>query len=78
MFLPAGNDLVDRLDPRLRPLAGGKIIDVAAVEPIADADLDVGQAVDDVESVKPPAAEAARSPAITPRFGHSARRRPAG
>src|SRR5580700_2103951 len=58
-LLPAGDGLVDRLDARLGMLACRQIIDLLAVEPIADADLDLFEAVEDVELGQSQAADAA-------------------
>src|SRR6202042_444494 len=58
-LLPAGDGLVDRLDARLGMLARRQIIDLLAVEPIADADLDLFEAVEDVELGQSEAANAA-------------------
>src|SRR5581483_4549192 len=49
LFLPPGDALVDRLDPRLGVLARRQIVHLPAVETVADADLDFAQAVEDVE-----------------------------
>src|ERR1019366_7436659 len=48
-LLPARDGLVARLPPRLRALAGGKIIDFAAVEAVVHADFDFVEAVENVE-----------------------------
>src|SRR5690606_38244967 len=47
--LPALERLVDRLDARLRALAGRQVVDDLAVEPVAGADLDFVHAVEHVE-----------------------------
>src|ERR1700710_867442 len=39
-LLPAFDGLVDRLDPRLRALARRQMVDLLAVQHVADADLD--------------------------------------
>src|SRR5581483_10977679 len=49
LFLPAADGLVNRFDPRLRVLARGKVIDFFAVEPIADAYLDLVETIENVE-----------------------------
>ena len=46
---PALHRLVDRLDPGLRTLEAGRWSMALAVEPVADADLDLGEAVEHVE-----------------------------
>jgi hypothetical protein len=56
---PAFEFLVDRLDPRLRALAGGQIVDHLAVEPVAGADLDLVEAVEHVELGQGDAVDAA-------------------
>src|SRR4030088_1318825 len=48
-LLPAFDALVNRLDPGLRALAGRQMIDLLAVQPIADTDLDAVEAVENVE-----------------------------
>src|SRR5580704_13516389 len=58
-LLPAGDGFVDRLHARLGVLARRQIIDLLAVEPIADADLDLLEAVEDVELGQSEAADAA-------------------
>src|SRR5690606_35134653 len=46
---PAFQRLIDRLDPRLRALACRQIINLLAVQPIAGADLDLVQPVENIE-----------------------------
>ena len=46
---PAFHRLVDRLDPRLRALRRRQMVERLAVEPVADADLELGQLVEHVE-----------------------------
>src|SRR5438270_12257244 len=48
-LLPALDGLVDRLDPGLRALARGQVVDLLAVQPVGGADLDLLEAVEDVE-----------------------------
>src|SRR5258708_20676828 len=48
-LLPAFDGLVDRLDPGLRALAGRQVIDLLAVELVANANLDAVEAVENVE-----------------------------
>src|SRR3954451_1445761 len=40
-LLPSLDDLIDRLDPGLRALAGREMVDLLAVQPIAGTDLDL-------------------------------------
>src|ERR1700680_2354963 len=58
-LLPAFDGLVNRLDPSLRTLAGGQMIDLLAVQPIADTDLDAGEAIEKVECGQRQAVDAA-------------------
>ena len=51
--------LVDRLDARLRALRRRQIVDLAAVEPVADADLELRQLVEHVELGERDAVDAA-------------------
>src|SRR5690348_10370348 len=48
-FPPPGYRFIDRLDAGLGVLAGRQIVDLAAIQPIGDADLDLLKAVEDVE-----------------------------
>src|SRR5690242_13065997 len=48
-LLPAVNCLITRLDARLREFPRRQIIDVAAIEAVAGTDLDLVEAVEDVE-----------------------------
>src|SRR5439155_19009899 len=69
--------LVDRFHARLRALAGRQIVDIAAVQPIAHANLDFFEPVEDVELGQRQAVDAAGAhglahqhgvePAATPR-----------
>ena len=49
LSLPALDRLIHRLDPRLGVLAGRKIVDFPPVQAIADANLDLVEAVEDIE-----------------------------
>ena len=68
-FLPAVNGLIDRLDPRLRLLAGRQIVDFAAVQLIADADLDLVEAVENVELGERDAVDAAGAHGLAHQHG---------
>src|SRR5712692_2821724 len=57
--LPAFDRFVNRLDRRLRALAGRKIVDLPAAEAVADADIDALEAVEDVELGQGEAVDAA-------------------
>src|SRR5580704_19279837 len=80
LFPPAGDCCIDWLDLRLRVLAGRQIIDLAAVEPIADADFDLVEAVEDVELGQRQTVDAARPHRLPHQHGiePTAASRPAG
>src|SRR6185436_1339857 len=48
-FLPAVDRFIHRLVPRLRLFAGRKIVDFTAIQPVAHANLDLVEAIEDVE-----------------------------
>src|SRR6185312_14461723 len=48
-LLPAFDGFIDRLDPGLRALAGRQMVDFFAVQPIAGADLDRSEAIENIE-----------------------------
>src|SRR5262245_56794359 len=48
-FAPALHRLVDRLDAGLRPLRRGQMVELASVEPVAHANLELWQLVENVE-----------------------------
>ena len=68
-FRPAFHGLVDRLDARLRRLRRRQVIDLAAVEPVADADLELGQLVEHVELGEGDAVDAADFPRLAHEAG---------
>ena len=57
--VPALGGLVDRLDPGLGVLAGRKVVDLPAVQTVADADLDLFQRIQNVELGQGDAVDAA-------------------
>ena len=61
---PALQRLVDRLDAGLRPLRRRQIVDLAPVEPVADADLELRQLVEHVELGQRDAVDAANFPRL--------------
>src|SRR3954471_13232539 len=48
-LLPALDALINRLDPRPRALAGREMVDFATVQPVAGADLNRIETVQDIE-----------------------------
>src|SRR6266850_1292853 len=48
-LLPALDGFINRLDPRLRALAGRQMVDLAAVQPVAGTDLDGIETVQNIE-----------------------------
>ncbi len=79
-LVPALGGLVDRLDSGLGVLARRKIVDFAAVEAIADAELDLVEAVEDVELGQSDALDAAGADRLPHQHGvePAAAARPAG
>ena len=80
MFPPAGNGFVDRLDLGLRVLAGRQVVDLAAIQPIAGADFDLVEAVEDVELGQREAIDAADAHGLAHQHGiePAAAARPSG
>src|SRR5262245_1842569 len=72
-FAPAFHRLVDRLDASLGPLRRGQMVELATVEPVAHANLELGQLVENVELGERDAIDAAHFP----RLAHEARIEPA-
>ena len=79
-FAPSLDGFVDRLDSRLGVLAGRQIIDLAPIQSISDADLDLIETVQDVELGQRQALDAARSHRLAHqnRVEPAAASRPAG
>ena len=48
-FPPTADCLINRLDARLGVLAGGQVIDLAAIKPIGHANLDLVESVENIE-----------------------------
>src|SRR5277367_89782 len=80
LFPPAGDGFIDRLDLCLSVFAGRQVIDLAAVEPIADADFDLVETVEDVELGQRQTVDAARPHRLPYQHGiePTAASRPAG
>src|SRR5581483_144288 len=68
-LLPAVDRLVDRLDAGLGEFARRQIVDDAAVEPVAGADLDRVEAVEDVELGERQAVDAAGAHGLAHQHG---------